>query len=216
MSSLTVACVLAKPGYGREWVRRLERMVRANLTVPHRFVCLTDDDGGLTCRTKRLPAGLRFGSGWWAKLALFQRGLFEGRVLYLDLDSLVLGDLDFVTKFDGDFAILRDFYRPDGYGSGVMLWNKPHPHVWDDWIAAGAPQHPLGDQGWMEQALPNAYRLQDEFPGKFVSYKVHCAERDQAPEGAAVLSFHGEPKNADFPPEHWVSKTWRGEMRQAA
>lgn len=214
--NLTVACVLAKPGYGREWVKRLERMVRANLTVPHRFVCLTDNDEGLACRTKMLTPGLRFGCGWWGKLAMFQSGMFEGRVLYLDLDSLILGNLDFITKFDGDFAILRDFYRPDGYGSGVMLWTKPQPHVWEDWLDAGAPQHPLGDQGWMEQAVPNAVRLQDEFPGKFVSYKVHCAERDAPPEGAAVLSFHGHPKNTDFPADHWVSKTWRGEQRMAA
>lgn len=214
--SLTVACVLAKPGYGREWVTRLERMVRSNLTVPHRFVCLTDDDGGLKCRTKMLPAGLRFGSGWWAKLALFKPGMFGGTVLYLDLDSLIVGNLDFVAKFNGDFAILRDFYRPDGYGSGVMLWTKPYPHVWERWLDEGAPQHPLGDQGWMEQAVPNAYRLQDEFPHKFVSYKVHCKERDEIPEGAAVISFHGEPKNKDFPPEHWVTKTWKGEQRMAA
>jgi len=209
MAELTVACVLAKPGYGRAWVQRLERMVRANLTVPHRFVCLTDADYGLTCRTKKLPAGLRFGAGWWAKLALFQRGMFEGTVLYLDLDTLIVGDLDFVANWNGDFAILRDFYRPEGYGSGVMLWTKPMPYVWDEWIERGAPQHPLGDQGWMEQAVPNAHRLQDVFPGKFVSYKVHCQERDEVPEGAAVVSFHGAPKNDDFAEEHWVTKAWK-------
>ena len=214
MAELTVVCVKSGPGnYTHAWVNRLHRMVRQNLTVRHRFVCLTDDTGGLTCTTKRLPEK---GLGWYAKLAMFRKSLFDGLVLYLDLDVLIVGNLDFVTKFKGDFAILRDFYRPDGYGSGVMLWNKEYPHVWENWLREGCPPHELGDQGWMEKQLPNAIRLQDEFPGKFISYKVHCAERDELPEGAAVLSFHGEPKNADFPPEHWVSRIWKGEQRMAA
>lgn len=214
MAELTVVCVKSGPGaYTHAWVNRLQRMVRQNLTPPYRFVCLTDDAGGLTCTTKKLPEK---GLGWYAKLCMFRPNLFSGLVLYLDLDSLIVGNLDFVRKFKGDFAILRDFYREDGYGSGVMLWNKEYPHVWNNWLKAECPPHPLGDQGWMEEQLPNAIRLQDEFPGKFVSYKVHCQERDAIPDGAAVVSFHGEPKNADFPPEHWVSRIWRGEERKAA
>jgi hypothetical protein len=212
MSDLTVVCVKSKPAYDHVWVNRLARMVRANLSAPYRFVCLTDDPSGLACTTKTLPAGL---SGWWAKLAMFRPGLFDGTVLYLDLDSLIVGNLDFVREFRGDFAILRDFYRDDGYGSGVMLWTKPQFHVWQNWIDARRPEHPLGDQGWMEKQVPNARRLQDEFPGKFISYKVHC-QGDKLPDGAAVLSFHGTPKNTDFPREHWVSKVWRSEERLAA
>ena len=213
MNSLTVVCVKSKPAYDHVWVNRLHRMVRANLTIPHRFVCLTDDSSGVTCNTKRLPES---GLGWYAKLAMFRPGLFDGLVLYLDLDSLIVGNLDFVTEFKGDFAILRDFYRPDGFGSGVMLWNKNYPHVWENWLREQCPADPLGDQGWMEKQLPNARILQDEFPGKFVSYKVHCQERDEIPESAAVICFHGEPKNTDFHVEHWVTKIWKGEVRKAA
>lgn len=209
MSVLTVACVKAKPAYDHRWVNRLSRMVRENLTIPHRFVCLTDDASGLQCNTKTLPAGLQ---GWYAKLSLFRPRLFDGPVLYLDLDVLITGSMNFVASYKGDFAILRDFYRTDGYGSGVMLWTKPQPQVWEDWERAGRPPHPLGDQGWMELKVENADRLQDVFPGKFVSYKVDCAEKDCVPDGAAVVSFHGEPKNADFLPNHWVSRIWRGEQ----
>ncbi len=206
---LTVVCVKAPPLYDYRYVNRLHAAVSRNLTVPHRFLCFTDHSLGLRCSARNLPANLR---GWWAKLYLHSPKLLAGRVLYLDLDTLIVGNLDFVDSYDGDFAILRDFYRPDGYGSGVMLWNKPQPQVWEEWVKAGRPDDPLGDQGWMEKKV-DADLLQDVFPGKFVSYKVDCEKG--VPEGASVVCFHGHPKNTDFPEDHWVTKTWKGEVLMA-
>lgn len=205
--TVTVACVKSKPAYDHHWVNRLYRAVQKHLSVQHRFVCFTDDSSGIACQTKPLPKGLR---GWNAKMALHRPVALSGKVLYLDLDTLIVDSLDFVAKYEGDFAILRDFYRADGYGSGVMLWNKPQPQVWTRWLELGMPEHPLGDQGWMEEFVPNADRLQDVFPGKFVSFKVHC-ESGELPKESAVLSFHGAPKNCDFPREHWVTRLWLGE-----
>lgn len=200
---LTVACVKAKPAYDHHYVNRLYRAVQRNLTIPHKFVCFTDDTRGVQCPTKQLPKGL---TGWWSKLAMFKA--MDESTFYLDLDTLIVGNLDFIGEYKGDFAILRDFYRPDGYGSGVMMWNQPRHDIWFDWLKAGTPNHPLGDQGWMEQKVKNADRFQDLFPDKFISYKVHCAN-DVLPKKAAVLSFHGVPKPEDFPDEHWVSKRWK-------
>lgn len=208
---ITVCCVKAKPHYDHVWVNRLYRMVKENLTIPHRFICVTDDDSGVKCAVKRLPKGL---GGWWSKLALHRQDFLEPPVFYLDLDVLILGNLDFIAEYKGDFALLRDFYRLDGFGSGVMLWNKPHPHIWENWLKNGTPNHPLGDQGWMEWMVPNADRLQDVFPDKFVSYKVHCEYGP--PNEAAVMSFHGIPKNDDFPTGHWVSQIWEGRKAKAA
>lgn len=201
---LTVVCVKSRPAYDHHYVNRLYRAVEANLTIPHRFVCFTDDDAGIACPTKPLPAGYR--KGWYSKLTLHRPGLLKPPVLYLDLDTLIVGSLDFVQYYEGKFAILRDFYRPLGYGSGVMLWNAPQPQVWKRWLAQAQPEHPLGDQGWMEECIPNADRLQDVFPERFVSYKVHC--QGGLPRDASVVCFHGFPKPHDFPIGHWVEETW--------
>ena len=201
MAPLTVLCVLSKPGYNAGYVNKLYKAVRKNLSLPHRFVCLTDDDSGLKCRTKKLPPQLK---GWWAKLYLFNLHL-DGKVLYLDLDTLVTGSLDFIGLYDGDFAILRDFYRPEGYGSGVMMWNKDHRYIWDEWFE-NPVIHPLGDQGWIEEKVKSADRLQDIFPGKIVSYKVDC--ENGLPEGASICAFHGTPKPHEFDENHWVTRKW--------
>lgn len=194
---LSVVCVKSKPDYDYAYVNKLYAMVKRNMSIPFKFLCLTDDSKGIKCRTRQLPRGLK---GWWAKLALFTPYL-QGPVLYLDLDTIIIDSLDFVEDYEGDFAILRDFYRPDGYGSGVMLWNKPQPHVWDNWNNSGRPNHELGDQGWMEQQI-KADLLQDIFPGKFVSFKADCEK--EVPEGAAVVCFHGLPKPADLDPAYEV------------
>jgi len=201
--TLNVVCVKAKPRYDHQYVNKLYKAVRQHLSIPLRFFCLTDDVSGLKCRTKNLPHQLH---DWWGKLYLFNL-YFEGKVLYLDLDTLITGPLDFVNDYEGDFAILRDFYRPEGYGSGVMLWNggKQPRHVWDNWFA-NPVIHPLGDQGWIEEQVKDADRLQDIFPGKIVSYKVDCA--NGLPEGAAICAFHGLPKPHEFAADHWVTKVW--------
>lgn len=207
---LSVVCLKAPPAYTRMDVVRLERMVARHLTIPYRFYCVTNDHAGLSCRTKHLPSALK---GWWGKLYLHKLGLFGGPVLYLDLDTLIVDNIDFVADYKGDFAILRDFYRPDGYGSGVMLWNTPQPHVWDLWFDDPVI-HPLGDQGIMEICVPNADRLQDLWPEKFVSFKESCQEG--IPKGAAVVCFHGAPKPAAFADDHWVSRIWKhGEQQRA-
>ena len=185
---ITVCCVKARPGYDAQYVNNLYSMVKRNLTIPYRFVCFTDDPAGVKCYTKKLPANL---VGWWAKLSIFRFGLMTGKVLYLDLDTIICDSLDFVDEYQGDFAILRDFYRPEGYGSGVMLWNKSQPQVWADWIK-NPVDDPLGDQGWIEKKIPNADRLQDVFPEKIVSFKVDCSEK--VPEKASIVCFHGSPK----------------------
>jgi hypothetical protein len=198
---VNVVCVKSRPLYDHHYVNNLYKAVRNHLSVPYRFFCLTDDPGGLKCRTKKLPPQLR---GWWAKLYLFALH-FEGLVLYLDLDTLITGPLDFVTDYGGDFAILRDFYRPEGYGSGVMLWNRTPRHVWDRWF--DDPKiHPEGDQGWIEEQVKGADRLQDLFPGKIVSYKADCG--NGLPEGAAICAFHGHPKPHELDKDSWAGKIW--------
>ncbi len=207
---LTICCVKSRPYYTRHDVHKLWAMIERNITIPHRFVCFTDDADGMRCKTKAIPSGLE---GWWAKLSLFRHGLMDGKILYIDLDTLITGNLDFIDDYKGDFAILRDFYRPDGYGSGVMLWNKPQPQVWDMW-SKHKPYHPLGDQGVMEDLVPGADRLQDLWPGKFVSYKVDCEAG--IPSNAAVVCFHGHPKPDNFSQDHWVQRIWNGQMEMAA
>jgi hypothetical protein len=211
---LNIVCVKAGDLYSADYVNRLYAMVARNLTAGHegRFVCFTDDDTDIRqeihCRP--LPEGV---AGWWNKLYLFAPGQFEhrDRVLYFDLDTVMVGDLDEIALYDGEFAILRDFYREDGWQSSVMGWKAGFgAEIWQRWNREGRPEAvntatTHGDQAWIEKVVPKAEILQDLYPGKFVSYKRDCIP--YPPEGASVCVFHGEPKPHDCG-RSWVEAMW--------
>jgi hypothetical protein len=83
--------------FGPDWVNRLFAGVRRHLSIPHRFICFTDDARHLHPEIEafplpevRVPVGetdLR-----WRKLAVFQQPLYdlEGPALFLDLDVVMV------------------------------------------------------------------------------------------------------------------------------
>jgi hypothetical protein len=199
---LTVACVLRSGGeYRPEHVMALRDGVREHLAAPHDFVCLSDVDvpGVWT-----LPLRHRF-PGWWSKLELVQPHRFTGRIVYIDLDSVIVGDLSALAAYAGPFAMLSDFLRPERPASGVMAWDADADAdapraIWDNWVR-DPEGHMYAHQGGGDQAFIRSVvgdgvdRLQDHVPGQLVSYKVHC--KDGVPDGARVVSAHGRPKPWD-------------------
>lgn len=213
---ITFCCVKAGTAFGPEYVNILKDMVSRNL--PHgfrgRFVCLTDDATGLDAgiEVMPLPADLE---KWWGKLYLFKRGLFKDgeRLVFLDLDTVIVGGLDDIVKYEGKFATLSDFYVPDRVGPAIILWaaGEYTAPIWDEWVAQGKPRHPMGDLWWIGQLdqgrfAKSADRLQTVFPGLFVSYKAHC--HPYPPKGSKVVCFHGQPRPHNCGAE-WVKRTWK-------
>lgn len=168
------------------------------------FICYTDDPTGLDAgiRARELPKELE---GWWGKLWLFTQHK-EGRTLFLDLDTVIVGALDAIADHDAPFTILRDFYRPNGWQSSVMAWNGDHSYIYHEWEKAGCPRVDGGDQAWIERVVKEPVIWQDEFPGDFVSYKAnHCEEG--FPKGSKMVIFHGEPRPHQA--VGWVEKVWK-------
>jgi hypothetical protein len=205
-----IACVKWGERYGAYYVNTLYDMVHRNLPqgTAFAFQCFTDAPVGLhpSITPRALPGDL---TGWWNKLYLFKEGVFspDQRIIYFDLDTLITGRIEALLQYAGNFALLRDFYRPQGYGSGVMLWHAKTCHyIWSDYETAHRPMPAGGDQAWIEIAYKNADYLQDFFPGMFASFKTDC--RPLPPEGTSVVCFHGEPKQ-DNCGAIWVRQIWK-------
>lgn len=207
---INFVCVKWGTLYGPEYVNILYDMVRRNLSAETegRFICFTDDPHGLDAgiKTKELPLGL---VGWWNKLALFAPDMFPAgeRVIYLDLDTVITSGLDDIIKYEGDFAILRDFYRPNGWQSSFMAWRAGFGyHIWEEFNKQGRPNIDGGDQIFIERTVQYADIWQDMFPGSFVSYKVHA--KYQIPKTASVVIFHGHPRPHEVT-TGWVPEIWK-------
>ena len=214
--TVTFLCLKAGKAYGSEYVNILKDMISRNLSkdILARFVCMTDDIQGLTDGIEiiKLPEDLET---WWGKLYMFKRGLFRDgeRIVFMDLDTLVIGSLDEIVKYEGQFATLKDFYHPQQLGPAVILWEAGEyaSAIWDEWVAEGKPRHPMGDLWWLNNLDQGRFRkdidkLQDLFPNKFVSFKADC--NPYPPIGTSIVCFHGQPKPANCMVE-WVADVWK-------
>lgn len=209
---ITFACVMSGDYQGRGWeyIAVLADMVGRNMPpgAKWRFVCLTD-----ATYLAPAPQGVEFQpllpgyDGWWNKLQLFKPGQFPNgdRIIYFDLDTVIVSDLDDLLEYSEGFAMLQDAYRPGGRQSSVMLWRAGDcDFIWEQWKKLGEPQGPGGDQEWLEKVMPNARVLQGLFPGFFGSYKVDC---QGSPDGRSVVFFHGHPRPHEA--DGWVSNVWK-------
>ena len=200
---ITVACVLRSGGvFTPEWVDALWRGVARHLNGrPYERCVLSDIPGaGFEPLQERWP-------GWWAKLELFRPGLFHDPVLYLDLDTVVVGDLGDLAAYAGPFAMLSSFYRPRRAESGVMAWTPGAvtEGLWEAFTADPARwMRRFHGDGEFLHAHATPDRLQDLFPNQIVSYKKHA--RQGPPPGARVVCFHGNPRPSEA--GGWAAAAW--------
>lgn len=198
----TVACVKAGTLYPAHYVNVLRDMVARHLEPPYRFVCLTDDQHGIAdgIETVALTPGR---VGWWNKVELFRPGLFEGRVLFSDLDQVVVGPLARFFDLRG-IIYLQDWgWDHFSYCSSVMVWDAgEHARIWTDWTAS-VPGRLDGDQDWITQ-LGGWERLPQDWCR---SYRYHAVAAP--PPNSSFVCFHGKPKPHELPACHWASKVWR-------
>jgi hypothetical protein len=198
-------------GRGVEYTNILHDMVRRNLPegTPGDFTVFTDItwEGGYhpDIIVRPLPYNL---PGWWAKLGLFSPGVFPNgdRILFMDLDTLITGPIDALAEYKGDFAILRDFYRPGGLQSSIMAWEAgKETEIWSSFVKAGMPlsDYNFGDQGWIESQKSSAVLLQEQFPSMFDSYKLMRGP----PAKASVVVFHGKPRPHEV--MGWAGEVWK-------
>jgi hypothetical protein len=197
-------------GRGAEYVNCLHRSVEKCITVPHRFVCVTDDPTGLRDGIETLPADDN-APGWWQKICLFRPGRFKDadRILFIDLDTIILRNIDDIASYDGGFAGTGNF-RTGGppFSSCMMAWqNGTMHHLYTKWIAANRPMDRWGDDEWIRNTELNTAKLNRIFPG-IRSYKYHHLKDD--PGDARVVIFMARPKPHTLT-EAWVREAWRPE-----
>lgn len=212
---LSVVCSKWGTMYGPEYVNRLRNMVTANLTLPHRFVCFTDDSAGVEADCLPIQA-------WWTgkdhdvlhqwrggisagypNLYLFRKDFpFPGRVLYLDLDVVITGSLDALCQQDGPFWAIHDWWAHNWNGSVTLFEAGFRPQLWEDFPPKD--MNSLGDgQNWLSRYVPDGQAWPDEWVR---SYKIHC--QDGVPEDCRVVVFHGQPKPSGVA-DAWVKQYWQ-------
>lgn len=197
---LTVVCVMKSGGdFDEDYVFALRRGVAEHLTLPHKFVCYTDlPIPGMSI--KLLTENL---DGWFSKFEIFRE---LGPVLYLDLDTIITGDItplaNSIINGGEAFWMLEAFHPLRKWASGIMGWTGD----WN-WLVSHCKRYAglyRMDQDCIAKALVEngkvPYVIGRDL-NKIYSYKHHCMEG--LPEDARVVCFHGKPRPKEVD-ESWV------------
>lgn len=220
---LNVLCLKHGTKYGAEYVNKLYNMIERHITVPHRFVCFTDNPANLNSNIeiRILPQNGKL-SGWWWKTYLFKQGHFEDgdTNLFFDLDMVIIGNIDNIatympTEFVGLMDVGRVFQRINPkLGSAVIKWPaNQYADIWDRIESNPAESNRMhGDQDWIWHLHHDKIKF---FPEIWIqSYKWEIRSRDELVRHGGkfvfntvknptvdpqtnVLAFHGTPNPED-------------------
>lgn len=218
MSGRVVLCMKWGTLYGPEYVNVLASAVRAHLPGPYRLVCLTDDEAGLDPGIEAHPIpdiGLKqehWYDGAWPKVALLDHDLYglRGRALFIDLDSVILGDLGAFFDVPGPLVAIDNGAwtgEPPRLMSSIFSFDLGRlGHVVDALRAdrdAIVARHRI-EQVYLQASVPDAAFWPAEW---IVSFKHHLRRPllvDRVlpprtpPPGARFIAFHGRPRPIDL------------------
>jgi hypothetical protein len=226
--------------YTYQHVNAMVAMIKENTkTMPHpvRIVCVTDDPGGITqdCDTHPLwndcdglvnAAGKNLPS-CYRRLKLYdpetQRAMDiepGDRILSLDLDTVICGDLRQILETPGQFVgwKMAGTYQPEVFnGSFQMFTAGDLAEIWTEFDPLKSPQAArqagfLGsDQSWLSWRLIKSGQ-NIEYP-VLASYPLHCRRMSLFSARTRLVFFHGRLKpwsveaQADSP---WIRRYWKG------
>ncbi|MGH7023090.1 MAG: hypothetical protein ACREEB_05795, partial [Caulobacteraceae bacterium] len=186
-------------------VNVLAGMIRRNLPNPHRFICYTDEPDGidlglvdvreiwttyadLANYPRVSPAGFR-------RLKMFSRDALTWlgeRIVMMDLDTVITGDLTLVLDRSEDFVANRGTIPTMAYNSGLIMFTAgARPQLWEEFDAVASLEFirslglPHTDDGWMCAKLgPGEAKFGPE-NGVYSFRNDLLKKRDTLPENAA-------------------------------
>ena len=240
-----VACMKWGTMYDGPYVNNLYSMVRRHLTIPHRFVCFTDNNAGFLSGIESFPipapdlmGGGNFGS--WNKVALFAPKLanLSGPVLFLDLDLIIVDNIDCLFEYQpGQFCIIHDWSRRHEGNSSVFRFEVgKHADLLDYFLKHQEEVRSQFrcDQSYVSTRLLAANQLHYWPDDWCCSFKRHCLPKwpkqwfttaTLSPKSKVVV-FHGRPKPPDaihgmrhkyrlIRPVPWVKEHWHCDESEA-
>ena len=181
----------------RQCLRKIER--------PFRFVCLTNLDFIHGIETIKLSHNWQ---GWWSKLELFKKGQFskDEKIIYIDLDTAILGNIDDILDYDHKFTTLDNISHPRSgdIGSGIMAWKGDYSYLYETfkekpnfYMQDCVTSRNWGDQGFIKNHLGfEPEKFQFLFSGIY-SHRKDFIDKKPLPY-TRIAIFNGDPKPWDL------------------
>lgn len=217
---INVVCFKWGTEFGPEYVNKLYNSVKRNTTIDINFICYTENPSGVECETREFLEPLPH---WWYIIGLFNKSHgFTDKVVYMDLDTVILDNIDHILSIDVPFITLRDYYRPKGLQTAYIAWEPSWGEfIWERLASQYSREQynslrrlKRGTNGFLEDSVglgPEIPRLQDYVPGECVSYKVHIRDKKQPCNfnDVKMVFFHGRPRPHEVANLNWMEENWK-------
>lgn len=214
MEMLTIVTWIWGNKYDRSYIEKLARGVQKNLSIPFRFRVFTPQSEDIYLSKIK---------GCFPRLRMFDEewqhdNHIRGRVVCMDLDSVVVGRLDPLFEIDDDFAILQgaNASNPCPYNGSIWTFRAGYrPDVWSEFsleAAKNVPYHEFpDDQAWLAHKLPGAAKWKVG-PGSGVYALGKPAWKsnfEDLPKDARLVVFPGWRDPSKFTHLPWVRENWK-------
>ena len=210
-----VICTKWGVKFPADYVNKLYAMVQRNLTLPHRFICFTDNPKGIRDNVEikplpsiaaTLPLPDRRG---WKKLCVFAKDLgdLSGKALYLDIDSVIIDSIDPLLAMDCEFYMLKNKRRREGINgdSNVFVFEiGKHHDILDEFCenTASVMAHFRNDQEYLSHFMLKKGLLRFWPENWCVNFKKKSLPRlpwsflmhPTIPKGSRIIVFSGKPR----------------------
>jgi len=217
-----------KPGYRSSYdgntVNTAMNMIDRHLSLPHRFTCVTDDPSGISERVRVVDIRSLPSYAWmnvpnpsnarnpscYVRLFLFSaaaKELFGDRVLSVDLDLVVTGDMSPIVSRAEDFVMWGGQALGPGKlgaynwvnGSVQLLRTGTRQKVFDTFNPRVSPlkAHMSGcrgsDQGWIAHCLGKEAITTFGMEEGIHSFRNHIVpNKGRLFENTKIVAFHGK------------------------
>lgn len=234
--TIDCACLIHGDYYDWSYVENLHKMISRNTEYQVRMHVFTEESRYVPepyvkhCLVE-WPEVKGPRRAWWYKMQMFNKRNFRGRLLYFDLDVVIVNNIDWVLQCNPKyFWAIRDFKHLwrgqwNGINSSVMYWdveefNRLYKQFTNMDLKDVMRTYP-GDQDFISKNVDRdrvrfldehrivSWRWQAKDGG--LNFKTKRPNRPNAgtvlPPNTSVLIFHGTPKPHEvFDPvinQHW-------------
>ncbi len=201
-----------------EYLIKLKNMLNRNISIPYRFLCISDKDiKGIETLLLNPQSNL----GNLPKLSIFSYHKFLNKQIFLiDLDIIILNNIDHILTYETDLCIRAEHFKkinnqwvPDGdlFLSNISNWSIVNDYINDnikyiERVTKGRERYFY--KKFYKLFWPKIEFFQEVFPDEIQSYKQNRIRENGLKENIKIVSFHGHPKPHEVY-DKWIKNYWK-------
>jgi hypothetical protein len=201
-----------------KYINRLYSSVKRNLTIPFKFTCFMQDKINIPNLDPEINVQYFTAPVWKGRLpklyAFSKEADLQGRVVIVDLDLLITGNLDAMFSYNGRFMTRSEPMVENVAGGDIVFFEANTFKFWElfkkDTRNIINTTHGNERFFYRQSFGKNMDFLQNLYPESFLSYKCHIRRNINITSKTRLISCHGHPKPhelVDTVP--WVKEYWR-------